>query len=292
MLVLAVSCTGGAASAVRSPGGSGPPTASITPGSGPEALPQPDAPIPTTPAELAGAFGSTTIALRAAIDRWASGGGLARRAVPLDVQLLALYQQRMVRTLAGNPRLAHAVSTLLPSSVVAEATNDVAASAELLTLAGSVKHPGLIRTRPSPPPGVLLGYYREAQDRFGVPWQLLAAVNFVETKFGKVVSASSAGAQGPMQFIPSTWSAYGMGGDVHDTHDAILGAANYLHASGAPLDERGALYHYNPVNAYANAVMRYTRQMTIDPRSFYAYYNWQVFAFTRNGERQLTGPGS
>ncbi len=211
--------------------------------------------------------------------------------MPLDVELLALYQQRIVRTLAGNPRLAHAVLTLLPSLVVAEAINDVAASAQLLTLASPVKHPGLIRTRPSPPPGVLLGYYREAQGRFGVPWQLLAAVNFVESKFGKVVSASSAGAQGPMQFIPSTWAAYGMGGDVHDPHDAILGAANYLHASGAPLDERGALYHYNPVNAYVNAVMRYARQMTLDPRSFYAYYNWQVFVITRNGERRLTGPG-
>ncbi len=292
VLVLVVSCGSGASSAVRSPGGSRPATASIPPGSSPETLPQPDAPIPTTPAELAGAFGSTTIALRAAIDRWASGGGLARRAVPLDVQLLALYQHRIVRTIAGNPRLAHAVLSQLPLSVVAEATNDVAASAELLTLVGTVKHPGLIRTRPSPPPGVLLGYYREAQDRFGVPWQLLAAVNFVETKFGKVVSASSAGAQGPMQFIPSTWAAYGMGGDVHDTHDAILGAANYLHANGAPLDERNALYHYNPVNAYVSAVSRYARNMTLDPRSFYSYYNWQVFVHTKHGDLRLTGPGS
>ncbi len=65
-----------------------------------------------------------------------------------------------------------------------------------------------------------------------------------------------------MKFIPSTWAAYGLGGDVHDAHDAILGAANYLHASGAPRNYRVALYHYNSVPAYVDAVMRYARQMT------------------------------
>ena len=115
--------------------------------------------------------------------------------------------------------------------------------------------------------------------------------NYAESKFGRVVSSSSAGAQGPMQFSPSTWAAYGLGGDVHDPHDAILGAANYLHASGAPGNDRVALYHYNPVPAYVDAVMRYARQMTRDPRTFYAYYNWQVFVLTKHGELRLTGPG-
>ncbi|MGH2579259.1 MAG: lytic transglycosylase domain-containing protein [Actinomycetota bacterium] len=115
--------------------------------------------------------------------------------------------------------------------------------------------------------------------------------NYTESKFGRVVSASSAGAQGPMQFIPSTWAAYGLGGDVHDPHDAILGAANYLHASGAPGNYRVALYHYNPVPEYVDAVMRYARQMTRDPRTFYAYYNWQVFVLTKHGDLRLTGPG-
>jgi membrane-bound lytic murein transglycosylase B len=80
--------------------------------------------------------------------------------------------------------------------------------------------------------------------------------NYAESKFGRVVSASSAGAQGPMRFIASTWAAYGLGGDVHDPHDAILGAANYLHASGAPENDRVALYRYNPVPEYVDAVMR------------------------------------
>jgi soluble lytic murein transglycosylase-like protein len=94
-----------------------------------------------------------------------------------------------------------------------------------------------------------------------------------------------------MQFIPSTWAADSLGGDVHDPHDAILGAANYLDASGAPGDYRVAPYHYNPVPEYVDAVMRYARQMTRDPRTFYAYYNWQVFVLTKYGEVRLTGPG-
>jgi len=175
--------------------------------------------------------------------------------------------------------------------VAREARINVAAGSGLLSLAGPVSRPGLIRTQPPEPAGVLLGFYREAEDRFGVSWQVLAAVNYTESKFGRVVSASSAGAQGPMQFIPSTWAAYGLGGDVHDPHDAIIGAANYLHASGAPGDYRVALYHYNPVPEYVDAVMRYARQITRDPRTFYAYYNWQVFVLTKHGELRLTGPG-
>jgi hypothetical protein len=53
-----------------------------------------------------------------------------------------------------------------------------------------------------------------------------------------------------------------------------------------------ALYHYNPVPEYVDAVMRYARQMTRDPRTFYAYYNWQVFVLTEHGDLRLTGPGS
>src|SRR5207245_11479574 len=148
-----------------------------------------------------------------------------------------------------------------------------------------------IRVGSAKPAGVLLGYYREAQQRFDIPWQVLAAVNFVESKFGKLRSASAAGAQGPMQFLPATWRRYGLGGNVRDPHDAILGAANYLHASGAPRDYRHALYAYNPSTAYVDAVLRYARQIRIDPRAFYAYYSWQVFVRTPSGDRRITGPG-
>jgi membrane-bound lytic murein transglycosylase B len=138
---------------------------------------------------------------------------------------------------------------------------------------------------------VLLRYYRQAQRRFRVGWYVLAAVNFVESGFGRIRSPSWAGALGPMQFLPATWRAYGLGGNVYKPRDAILGAANYLRASGAPRDYRGALYAYNHSQSYVEAVLRYAERMKRDLRAFYAYYSWQVFVRTPSGLRRLTGPG-
>src|SRR5205085_8930969 len=131
-----------------------------------------------------------------------------------------------------------------------------------------------IRTGPPPPARSLLRWYREAQGRFGVRWQLLAAVNFVESAFGKVRNESVAGAQGPMQFMPATWSEYGLGGDARDPHDAILGAANYLGANGARAgrDESRALYAYNHSPLYVDAVRRLARRIARDRRAFLRYY--------------------
>jgi membrane-bound lytic murein transglycosylase B len=95
-----------------------------------------------------------------------------------------------------------------------------------------------------------------------------------------------------MQFIPSTWRGYGLGGDIRDPHDAIMGAANYLHASGAPADDRRALYSYNPSPLYVDAISRYARQMQRRPERFYAYWSWQVFIRNKDGsDRRMTGPG-
>ena len=100
----------------------------------------------------------------------------------------------------------------------------------------------------------LSGYYDEANDRYGIGQNYLAAINHVETKFGRVKSDSVAGAQGPMQFIPSTWEIYGNGGDIKDPHDAILAAANLLRDNGAPADYRRALRAYNNSGHYVDAV--------------------------------------
>jgi len=94
-----------------------------------------------------------------------------------------------------------------------------------------------------------------------------------------------------MQFLPSTWRRYGLGGDVNDPHDAILGAANYLHANGAPRAYSRALYAYNPSRYYVAAVLLYAKRMRADPRTFLEYYAWQVFVRTPRGLRRLTGPG-
>jgi hypothetical protein len=279
--LFAVSCSGGAASpTTRAPSPlpsfpSGTPTGSTT-----------------HPEQLATDLATVTTQLNASIDAWEAAGGTGTWPPPGPLVLQALEQQRIYGTLALHPRLLSEVLPLLPADLRVQARANATAGAELISLVSPSSHHVTFRTRAPLPARVLLSYYRRAQRRFGVPWQILAAVNNVESRFGRVISASSAGAQGPMQFIPATWSAYGLGGDVHDPLDAIMGAANYLHASGSPGDNAGALYHYNPASAYVNAVMLYARQMMKDPRSFYAYYNWQVFVLTPSGFKQLTGPRS
>ena len=138
---------------------------------------------------------------------------------------------------------------------------------------------------------VRLRHYAEAQRRFGVHWSILASINFVESAFGRVRSASEAGARGPMQFLPSTWRVYGMGGDIDDPHDAIMAAANYLRRAGAPSDYGRALFAYNHSTHYVRAVRRLASRMRRDERAFRAYYAWQVYVLTPNGTKRVTGPG-
>jgi membrane-bound lytic murein transglycosylase B len=94
-----------------------------------------------------------------------------------------------------------------------------------------------------------------------------------------------------MQFLPSTWRRYGMGGDIEDPGDAILGAANYLWAAGAAHDLDRALFAYNHSTSYVRAIRRFAGRMRADERTFLTYYAWQVFVRTPTGSRRLTGPG-
>jgi membrane-bound lytic murein transglycosylase B len=242
-------------------------------------LPPPAAPIPQQPAALVAKLQQVERRLGFAIDRWEK-----QSAPPHDVTLLALYEQRVIRLLGRDARLAQAVVARDPSL-----RDDVTARTDLVRLAP--RRPGpQPRTAKPESAARLLTWYRAAQRRFGVRWQLLAAVNFVESAFGKVRNDSVAGAQGPMQFMPATWRAFGLGGNVHAARDAILGAANYLAANGGARDEARALYRYNPSLLYVDAVKRYARRISRDPRAFYRYYAWQVFARTPSGVRRITGP--
>jgi cell wall-associated NlpC family hydrolase len=95
-----------------------------------------------------------------------------------------------------------------------------------------------------------------------VPWQVLAAVNSVETNFGRDLSVSSAGAEGWMQFMPETWAQWGVDAnhdgkkDPYDPRDAIFAAARYLRANGAPRDIRRAIFAYNHANWYVDEVLQ------------------------------------
>jgi membrane-bound lytic murein transglycosylase B len=251
-----------------------------------QAAPAPSEPIPRDPAALARTLAATTNDLRAAIVRWRPKSAPA----PDDVVLLALYQQRIYRLLVRDARLSRATVRLLPPKLSRTARDLLGAQRQLYGLTPPIAA-RTIRVGPAKSAAALLSYYREAERRFKVPWNLLAAVNFVESKFGKLRSASAAGAQGPMQFMPATWRRYGMGGNIHDAHDAILGAANYLRASGAPNHLRRALHAYNPSSSYVDAVLRYARIIASDQTAFFAFYSWQVFVKTPTGDRRVTGPG-
>ena len=193
--------------------------------------------------------------------------------------------------LTERTRLANEVLRRLPSTVARPLRNELLARRELARLS-TPRTRSAFRTGPAEPAASLRAYYGEAQRRFHVAWYVLAAVNSVESAFNKLRNASTAGAQGPMQFIPSTWRAYGLGGNVHDPHDAILGAANYLHANGAPANYRRALYHYNPSRSYVDAVLRYAGWIRADPRTYLELYSRQVFVRTPRGLIRLTGPRS
>jgi Transglycosylase SLT domain len=110
-------------------------------------------------------------------------------------------------------------------------------------------------------PPFLLPIFQAAGTAYGVPWQVLAAINEVETDYGRDLSLSSAGAEGWMQFLPSSWETYGVDAngdgfkDPYNPADAIFGAARYLHAAGAATDVRGAVFSYNHSQAYVESVM-------------------------------------
>ena len=251
------------------------------------APPPVDAPLPSGAAATAQRLTVATDALDVALadDR---AVGLTRPS--RELLLWALYQQRLYLALGPAPAaFGNAVVSRLPARLRADARDIVTARRSLVRLTPPTRLPlSAFRTGPAQPADRLLVHYREAQRRFGVPWHVLAAVNFIETAFGKVRSRSTAGAQGPMQFLPATWRAYGLGGDIDDPRDAILGAANLLRASGAPGDLRRALYAYNHSNLYVDAVLAYARVMRRDVRSFYAFHAWQVFVRTPSGYRRIT----
>jgi len=112
-------------------------------------------------------------------------------------------------------------------------------------------------------PPFLVPIYVAAGRAYGVPWNVLASINQIETDFGRIrTQVSSAGALGWMQFMPGTWRRYGVdasGDGVADPYnpvDAIYAAARYLRASGAPRDLRRAVFAYNRADWYVDRVLR------------------------------------
>jgi hypothetical protein len=122
-------------------------------------------------------------------------------------------------------------------------------------------------------PLFLLPIYQAAAVQYGVPWQILAAINEVETDFGTDLNVSTAGAVGWMQFMPETWLQYGVDAvdagyaDPYNPVDAIFAAARYLHAAGASKDLHAAILAYNHSEAYAQSVLLRARLFASYPAS-------------------------
>jgi hypothetical protein len=110
-------------------------------------------------------------------------------------------------------------------------------------------------------PPFLLPIYQAAGTAYGVPWQVLAAINEVETDYGRDLSVSSAGAEGWMQFLPAEWEQYGVDAngdgfkDPYNPADAIFTAARYLRAAGGDQNIKAAVFSYNHSEAYVDSVM-------------------------------------
>jgi hypothetical protein len=225
------------------------------------------------------------------IDEWLRAGGGLRSRLGMEVRRGALWQQKLYRTTSHKVRRARRVLAALSPKHRGILGRHVKAQQGLSSLVTPVKLPIKWKTYRPESPDKLFRFYRIGERRFDVPWEVLASVNSVESRFGRILGPSSAGALGPMQFIPSTWDAYGGGGDIMDPHDSIVAAARYLAASGAPRDLRGALFAYNQSDEYVDAILTYANQMRRDARYYYSYYFWEVYVRTVKGDVQLTGPG-
>ncbi len=139
-------------------------------------------------------------------------------------------------------------------------------------------------------PLFLLPVYKAAAVQYGVPWQILAAINEIETDYGSDLSVSTAGAVGWMQFMPSTWLQYGVDAlnagyaDPYNPVDAIFAAARYLRAAGAATDLRAAILAYNHSEEYVESVLLRAKLIATYPKAVIATLTGLI-----DGRLPLTG---
>lgn len=230
----------------------------------------------TDPTGLAKQIGEAEAVLR---DPASSDGAVARA---------ALAQQVAYRQLGSHPEWDAAVLAAVPAGLRSIVELHAAARREFRAMHGTLPTtlPAWKIVAPDPREA-LMAAYQEAEATFGVPWKYLAAIHLVETGTGRIRGTSVAGAQGPMQFMPATWAAYGGGGDINDTRDAIFGAARYLAANNAANDIDHALYRYNHSDRYVRGVKIYADLIAEHPGSARAFYHWGVWYLTEQGQVYL-----
>ncbi len=209
-------------------------------------------------------------------------------AAPAAVAEAGRRQQVALRVLGARPAWDARVRALVPRWVWRIAVPNLESRRAFRSMHGELARtlPAWRIVRPEAPQR-LLAHYREAERRFGVDWEYLAAINLVETGMGRIRGTSVAGAQGPMQFMPATWAAYGRG-DVDDPRDAVLAAGRYLQAMGFRSGSRAAvdraLFRYNNHTAYVRGVRLLAEVMQRRPRSYLGYHAWRVYYLTARGD--------
>ena len=193
----------------------------------------------------------------------------------------ARQEELRVYELASYYGVEAAVVPLLPTAVSRPVEDAIAGLHSLYALAGFdqyyLVHAHFVFPYASAAPVTTLrSYYVEAQQKYGVDASYLASINFIESAFGRNNGPSSAGAEGPMQFLPGTWANWGQGGNIWDPHDAIMAAARYLVHYGAPSDMRTAIFHYNLDYDYVDAVEFFARAIRADPAWLDRLYYWNT----------------
>jgi membrane-bound lytic murein transglycosylase B len=196
----------------------------------------------------------------------------------------ARRQQAAYRTIGRHPEWDQITRARIPAALADVYDRNVDARRQLTAMAQVKDTLPAWRVQAPAPAGELLDSYHEAESASGVGWNYLAAINLVETHFGSIDGVSTAGAQGPMQFLPATFAPYGQGGDIHSPHDSIMAAGRYLAANGFADDHDHAIYRYNHANEYVQAVDQYAAVLAADPAAFAGYYRWDVYYNTTAGD--------
>jgi transglycosylase-like protein with SLT domain len=207
---------------------------------------------------------------------------LALDGAEYDFRVAARQEQSRIYELAGYASVEASVTPLLPPDLSGSLEDTISMLHSVYILAGIDQY-YLVNphfTHPyadAKPVSSLRSYYLEAQRTYGVDGSYLAAINYIESNFGRINGPSSAGALGPMQFEPGTWQEYGHGGNIMDPHDSILAAARLLVNNGAPYDMRNAIYHYNLDFNYVDAVESLARAFRANPVWLDRIYYWNTF---------------
>ena len=196
----------------------------------------------------------------------------------------ARRQQVAYRAIGRHPEWDPIIRPRIPEWLIVTYDRNVDARRQLAAMSPVRDTLPAWRIIPTAAANDLLGFYRDAEAATGVGWNYLAAINLIETRFGSIAGLSTAGAQGPMQFMPETWAAYGNGGDVNSPRESIMAAGRFLAASGFANDRNRAVFAYNHANQYVNAVNDYAAILAADPGAFGGYYRWDVYYYTTAGD--------